>query len=179
VSVTTHGQISLPDDASRLLLLMLAGGLGVGAGSALSSFVDVALFRRLLILLMLLGANVMLFAGRPLRTAVVGVCAVSLFFLLYLLALWRQPSGPGPWASLLAAAGLAAESSSVDNWVPQRWVGKSGYSRVATQAEEEREEGRGGDGNGKPRQGPALENRDDNDARMEHRRKPEIEMMAV
>lgn len=78
MSVTTHGQISLPDDASRLLLLMLAGGLGVGAGSALSSFVDVALFRRLLILLMLLGANVMLFAGRPLRTAVVGVCAVSL-----------------------------------------------------------------------------------------------------
>jgi hypothetical protein len=69
--------------------LMLAGGLGVYLGSVLSPRVDVILFRRLIILLLILGANVMLFAGAPGMSAAVGVSAIVAGLLMYTSALWH------------------------------------------------------------------------------------------
>lgn len=131
-------QINLPGDGPSLLSLMLAGGVGVYAGSALSPLVDVALFRRLLILLMLLGANVMLFAGTPGRVALSGVLSILALLVLYVLALWHQPFLLAKGNSYLAAAGLGGEGG-VES-LPQRWLGNVGYSQVATQEEEEEEE---------------------------------------
>jgi hypothetical protein len=114
---------------------MLAGGVGVYAGSALSPLVDVALFRRLLILLMLLGANVMLFAGTPGRVALSGVLSILALISLYILALWHQPFLIAKGNSYLTVAGLGGEGR-VES-LPQRWLGKVGYSQVATREEEE------------------------------------------
>lgn len=115
---------------------MLAGGVGVYAGSALSPLVDVALFRRLLILLMLLGANVMLFAGTPGGVALSGVLSILVVLVLYVLALWHQPLLLAKGNSYLAAAGLRVEGGA-DSPRPQRWLGKAGYSQVATREQEE------------------------------------------
>lgn len=114
---------------------MLAGGMGVYAGSTLSPLVDVALFRRLLILLMLLGANIMLFAGTPGRVALSGVLSILALLVLFILALWHQPFLLAKGNSYLAAAGLGGEGG-VES-LPQRWLGKLGYSQVATREEEE------------------------------------------
>jgi len=114
---------------------MLAGGVGVYAGSGLSLLVDVALFRRLLILLMLLGANVMLFAGTPGRVALSGVLSILALLVLYILVLWHHPFLLAKGNNYLAAAGLGGEGG-VEN-LPQRWLGKVGYRQVATRDEEE------------------------------------------
>ncbi len=142
ITTPTQPQISLLADGPCLLSLMLAGGVGVFAGSAVSPMVDVVLFRRLLILLMLLGANVMLFAGAPGRLALAGVLSVVVGTVLFILALWHQPF-------LLAKGNEWAASFGADS-MPQRWLGKVGYSGVPTHEEDvdeaEAEEAAAGDG---------------------------------
>lgn len=106
----------------EVLVLMVAGGLGVYSGSIISPKVDMPLFRRILIFLLLLGANVMLFAGQPGRLAFVGVISIMGGVILYILALWNQPVFP----FMKGSGGLS-----------QRWLGNMVYSSVATNDDDE------------------------------------------
>ncbi len=129
-------QIVLPDDLPDLALLMLAGGAGIYAGSHISTHVDMALFRRLLVFLLLLGANVMLFAGAPARVALGGVASIMAGIVLYILALWNQPVWP-----LGAGEGGKGRSGGGSSLL-QRWLGGALYSQVAVdEGEEDEEEG--------------------------------------
>lgn len=124
-------QIMLPQDGPEILGLMLAGGIGVYAGSVASSKVDVVLFRRSLILLMLMGANVMLFAGAARRLAFLGMIAIGAGVILFVLALWNQPLllTSKDWAMKnIGAAATAAGGG--------RWLGNMMYRKVATHEEE-------------------------------------------
>lgn len=129
-------QMALLNDGPSLVSLMLAGGVGVYAGSVLSPMVDVALFRRLLILLMLLGANVMLFAGTPGGVALSGVLSIFSLLILYILALWHQPLLLAKGGNNLAPAGVGMEEEAGSHR-PQRWLGNAGYNQVATREQEE------------------------------------------
>lgn len=119
---------------------MLAGGMGVYAGSVASSKVDVVVFRRSLILLMLMGANVMLFAGAARRLALLGMIAIGAGIILFVLALWNQPLllTSKEWAMKnIGAAATAAGGG--------RWLGNMMYRKVATH-EEDAEAEADGDG---------------------------------
>lgn len=124
-TTNANQQILLPDDLPALSLLMLAGGAGVYAGSAVSAHVDMSLFRRLLVLLLLLGANVMLFAGAPAKVALGGVASISGGVALYILALWNQPVWP-------PGKGPASGSGGV----LRRWLGGALYTQVSLDEEE-------------------------------------------
>lgn len=119
---------------------MLAGGMGVYAGSVASSKVDVVVFRRSLILLMLMGANVMLFAGAARRLALLGMIAVGAGIILFVLALWNQPLllTSKEWAMKNIGAAAAATGGG-------RWLGNMMYWKVATH-EEDAEAEADGDG---------------------------------
>jgi hypothetical protein len=132
----TTKQITLPDDFPSLSLLMLAGGTGVYAGSAVSAHVDMALFRRLLVLLLVLGANVMLFAGAPGRVALAGVASISAGLVLYMLALWNQPVWPEGSGKGKGGRGRGQGGSSV----LRRWLGGALYSQVALDEDDDEEE---------------------------------------
>ncbi|GAB5035605.1 Hypothetical protein NocV09_02800260 [Nannochloropsis oceanica] len=129
-------QMALLNDGPSLVSLMIAGGVGVYAGSVLSPMVDGALFRRLLILLMLLGANVMLFAGTPGGVALSGVLSIFSLLILYILALWHQPLLLAKGGNNLAPAGVGMEEEAGSHR-PQRWLGNAGYNQVATREQEE------------------------------------------
>lgn len=125
---TNTPQITLPDDLPALSLLLLAGGAGVYAGSCLSSHVDMGLFRWLLVLLLLLGANVMLFAGAPARVALAGVLSIMAGIVLCVLALWNQPV----WSAEATKARKRRGGG-----VLRRWLGGALYSQVALDEAEE------------------------------------------
>lgn len=86
-------QLRLESDGGLLVSLFVAGGLGVWLGSVVSPTVDMVLFRRLLILLLLLGANVMLLTGvGPVVLALGGVLAILGGVALYATALYHEPT---------------------------------------------------------------------------------------
>jgi hypothetical protein len=97
VVVVVVVQLRLGSDSGLLLSLFVAGGVGVWLGSVVSPRVDMVLFRRLLILLLLLGANVMLLTGVvPVTLALGGALALLGGVALYATALYHEPQPPPP-----------------------------------------------------------------------------------